>query len=402
MKAQAVEWWNWGEWTYPALTLYRPLLHPPMHQLTSTDWEAASSPETSSFVFGIAGENLTFNQFGPSNHLVLDPRGYNSLITAEASTFLTPDDPRLYLNTPITNITHSPSGVTIHTANSTCHTAAYAICTFSLGVLQNAAVSFSPPLPRWKQTSIHKFNMNTYTKIFMQFPYTFWPRDVEFLLYASPTSRGFYPVFQSLTGDSFLANSSILFATVVDEHAYRVERQPPAQTKAELLSILRQMFPDVEVPEPVAFTFPKWSAEPWAYGSYSNWPAGTTLEMHQNLRANVGRLWFAGEATSAPYFGFLHGAWFEGRDAGAEVAGLLKGETCKEQVQRKKRKGNGAGRGRRKGDGEGDGDGEGECGQRTHYEDLHGTTPPEAYSGLNGWPGGLDISEKKGAERQDL
>ena len=30
--------------------------------------------------------------------------------------------------------------------------------------------------------------------------------------------------------------------------------------------------------------------------------------MHQNLRANVGRVWFAGEATSAEYYGFLHGA----------------------------------------------------------------------------------------------
>ncbi|KAH8431479.1 putative flavin containing polyamine oxidase [Aspergillus melleus] len=375
MKAQAVEWWNW-------------------------DWEAASSPETSSFVFGIAGENLTFNQFGPSNHLVLDPRGYNSLIALEASTFLsssTPQvqDPRLHLSTPITNITHSPAGVTIHTANQTCHTAAYAICTFSLGVLQNSAVQFHPPLPAWKQTSIHKFNMNTYTKIFMQFPTAFWPPDSEFLLYASPNTRGYYPVFQSLSGPSFLPNSNILFVTVVDEQAYRVERQPLAQTKAEILSVLREMFPDKDIPEPTAFAYPRWSTEPWAYGSYSNWPAGTTLEMHQNLRANVGRLWFAGEATSAPYFGFLHGAWFEGRDAGLEVADLLLGrEKCEEEKgMRKKRK---------KGD-EGEEKG---CGQRTHYEVLHGTTPAEAYSGLNGWPGGLDVSSRAqdngDRERQDL
>ncbi|PLB49326.1 polyamine oxidase [Aspergillus steynii IBT 23096] len=367
MKAQAVEWWNW-------------------------DWEAASSPETSSFVFGIAGENLTFNQFGPANHLVLDPRGYNHLITAEAATFLTPNDPRLHLNTPITHISHSPSGVTTHTANSTCHTAAYAICTFSLGVLQNSAVTFSPPLPPWKQTSIHKFNMNTYTKLFLQFPYTFWPTSSEFLLYASPSSRGLFPVFQSLSSPSFLPNSSILFATVVADHAYRVERQSLSQTKSDIMSILRQMFPDIDVPEPVAFTYPRWSTEPWSLGSYSNWPAGTTLEMHQNLRANVDRLWFAGEATSAPYFGFLHGAWFEGRDAGREVADLLLGRGCEEEGSMKK----GRGKGRK-------GDGEGGCGQRTHYEVLHGTTPAEAYSGLNGWPGGLDLSRSEdGKEREDL
>ena len=43
------------------------------------------------------------------------------------------------------------------------------------------------------------------------------------------------------------------------------------------------------------------------FGSYSNWPVGMTLEKHQNLRANVNRLYFAGEATSAQYYGFLQG-----------------------------------------------------------------------------------------------
>lgn len=61
----------------------------------------------------------------------------------------------------------------------------------------------------------------------------------------------------------------------------------------------------------------------WSYGSYSNWPVGMTMERHQNLRANVDRLWFAGEATSAKYFGFMHGAWFEGRDAGYRISALL-------------------------------------------------------------------------------
>jgi len=66
------------------------------------------------------------------------------------------------------------------------------------------------------------------------------------------------------------------------------------------------MFGD-SIPDPIDFMYPRWSTEPWAYGSYSNWPPGLSLETHQNLRANLGRLWFAGEATSAEYFGFLQG-----------------------------------------------------------------------------------------------
>ncbi|CEL01768.1 hypothetical protein ASPCAL01346 [Aspergillus calidoustus] len=344
MAAQAVEWWNW-------------------------DWEGASAPETSSFVFGVAAENLTFNQFGAQNNLVLDRRGYSAIIRGEADTFLLgPDDPRLWLNTQVTEIEYSAHGVVVRNADGSCVSAAYAIATFSVGVLQNNAVRFEPELPEWKRTAIEKFTMGTYTKIFMQFPYTFWPADTEFFLYASPTSRGYYPVFQSLSKEGFLPGSHILFVTVVESQSYRVERQSDSETQSEIMAVLRQMLPGMTIPDPVAFTYPRWSTEPWAYGSYSNWPAGTTLEMHQNLRANVGRLWFAGEATSAQYFGFLHGALFEGREVGMSIAALLQDECARgDRREGEARKG-------------------ALCdGGRTHYGVLHGTTPLAAYSGVNGW-----------------
>lgn len=311
-------------------------------------------------MFGVAGENLTFNQFGDDNNLVIDRRGYSAIIQGEADTFLPPDDPRLRLNTQVIEVEHGPGGVLVHNSDGSCVSAAYAICTFSLGVLQNKAVDFAPALPDWKQIAIAKFDMGTYTKIFLQFNETFWPNNTEFFLYASPTTRGYYPVFESLTPDGLFPDSNILFVTVVQEQAYRVERQSNEQTKQEVVAVLRQMFPDKNVPEPLAFAYPRWSTEPWAYGSYSNWPAGTTLEMHQNLRANVDRLWFAGEATSAQYFGFLHGAWFEGREKGNHVAALLQDECI-------------------------DLNGVEACGPARHYGVLHGTSPIEAYTGINGW-----------------
>ena len=65
------------------------------------------------------------------------------------------------------------------------------------------------------------------------------------------------------------------------------------------------------------------------------------------------RLWFAGEATSTEYYGHLHGAYYEGRDAGARIAECVRdGATCREQV---------------------------------YYEPLHGTTEAGEYSEANGW-----------------
>ena len=63
------------------------------------------------------------------------------------------------------------------------------------------------------------------------------------------------------------------------------------------------MFPDVTVPEPTAFFFPRWFGDPLYRGSYSNWPANLVSQHRTNLRANLGRLWFAGEALSEKHFG---------------------------------------------------------------------------------------------------
>ena len=202
--------------------------------------------------------------------------------------------------------------------------------------------------------------MGIYTKIFLQFPpdKIFWKPDYQYLLYASQT-RGYYTVHQPLDIPKFLPGSGIFFATVVTDQSHRLEAQPDHVTKAEILVVLRKMFGHDAVPEPIDFMYPRWGKTPWARGSYSNWPPGLTLEGHQNLRANVGRLWFAGEATSQEYYGYLHGAYFEGKRAGERIAACVKGKGGMKECSRK--------------------------GGETHYERLLGTTKKEEYGSVNGW-----------------
>ena len=321
------------------------------------DWDAAATPEESSAVFATTASNLTYYQFKDEDFFSIDQRGYNTWLKGEAAKFLQPNDRRVLFNTTVKAIEYSDSGVRVTNEDGSCVEAEYAICTFALGVLQEDVVEFTPALPEWKESSIATFGMGTYTKIFMQFNETFWPTDKEFFLYAHPTTRGYYPQFQSLSTEGFFPGSNILFATVVDEQSARIEAQDDETTKAELMEVLRQMFPDVDVPEPIDFMYPRWGQNPWTYGSYSNWPAGTTLEMHQNLRANVDRLYFAGEHTSAEYFGFLHGAWFEGQEAGKRIAGAL-GKKCLNEKSG--------------------------CGDYKRYEVLQGTTDKSKYNDYNG------------------
>lgn len=87
-----------------------------------------------------------------------------------------------------------------------------------------------------------------------------------------------------------------------------------------------------------------------------------TLEKHQNLRANVNRLWFAGEANSAEFFGYLQGAWFEGKEMGDRIGNLINTDGAVA-------------------------DGQGEL---MRYDVLHGDTFKDEYDDANGWTIDID------------
>ena len=225
------------------------------------DFETAFPPDESSLKFGIAGYNLTFNQFSNENNFVFDQRRFSAMVEGQAASFLTPRDPRLLLNSTVADIAYTPQGIVISIDGGGCVEARFAVCTFSVGVLQSEIVAFSPPLPRWKAEAVAQFPMGTYTKIFMQFDEPFWDPDVEFFLYADPTTRGYFPLFQSMSAPGFLEGSNILFVTIVGAQSYTIEQQTEEVTKAEILDVLRGMFPHKKIPEPTAFMYPRWSKE---------------------------------------------------------------------------------------------------------------------------------------------
>lgn len=77
--------------------------------------------------------------------------------------------------------------------------------------------------------------------------------------------------------------------------------------------MLRAMYPNTSIPEPTDFYYHRWNADPLYRGSYSNWPPSFFVGHHENMRANVGRVYFGGEATSQKYFGmsyYSHSARF--------------------------------------------------------------------------------------------
>jgi len=293
------------------------------------DWEYAQTPEQSSLIASSWGNNYTFDVasggFSPENQLSVDQRGFKTFIQKEAE-FLAPH--QVSLNSVVKTIAYTGKGVSVTLVNGTTLEADYALVSFSLGVLQNDDVTWEPKLPAWKTEAIEGMSMGTYTKIFMQFPTKFW-FDTEIAIYADRI-RGRYPVWQSLDHENYFPGSGVLFATVTGDWSERIESMTDAEVQAELMDVLHTMYPNItDIPEPTSILFHRWYNDPLARGSYSNWPASFFQEHHDNLRATVDeRLWFTGEHCSQKYFGFLHGAWFEGRDAGQELAECINGGGC--------------------------------------------------------------------------
>lgn len=107
------------------------------------------------------------------------------------------------------------------------------------------------------------------------------------------------------------------------DESVRIENLSDAQVQAEALAVLQEMYPGKTIPEPQAFYFYRWHSDPLYRGSYSNWPASFYVEHVDNLRDPVENVYFAGEATSYEYYGFLQGAYTEGERVGQTIAQCL-------------------------------------------------------------------------------
>ncbi|KAF8553637.1 amine oxidase [Imleria badia] len=284
------------------------------------------SPSQTSWLASSWKNNFTYvpesGGFSDVNQMCIDQRGYMYIAQAEAAEFLQPQ--QVIYNQTVNLIKYDEDGVTVHTTGGMTITADHVLCTFSVGVLQNSDIVFQPPFPDWKIEAINSIEMATYTKIFLQFNETFW-FPTEMGLYAAK-QRGKYPVWQSLDHIGFFPGSGIIFVTVTGDWSLYVEQLTLDQVQSEVMEVIRAMYPNITVPEPVDIHMPIWHSNLLYRGSYSNWGPSYVPAQSENLKATLNnRLWFAGEATSVKYFGFLHGAYFEGQNAGYALAACIQG-----------------------------------------------------------------------------
>ncbi|KAL9333921.1 hypothetical protein POPTR_009G058200v4 [Populus trichocarpa] len=275
----------------------------------------------------------TYVDFGEREFLVADDRGYEHLLYKMAENFLFTSegkilDNRLKLNKVVRELQHSRNGVVVKTEDGCVYEANYVILSASIGVLQSDLISFRPPLPRWKTEAIEKCDVMIYTKIFLKFPYKFWPcgPGKEFFIYAHER-RGYYTFWQHM--ENAYPGSNILVVTLTNGESKRVEAQSDEETLEEAMGVLRDMF-GPNIPNATDILVPRWWNNRFQRGSYSNYPIISDNQDVHYIKAPVGRIFFTGEHTSERFSGYVHGGYLAGIDTSKSLL-----EEMRKQKERK-------------------------------------------------------------------
>jgi monoamine oxidase len=242
---------------------------------------------------------------------VLFPGGYNQI-----STFLS-TGLDIRLGHIVHEIRYDISGVHVVTNQGTFE-ADYTVVTLPLGVLKVGSVKFAPALPREKLNAIAALEMGVLNKTYLHFPTTFWQEDIELFNYIS-NETGQWAEWLNL---HYYTNKAVLLGFNAADFGREIESYGDAEIIEHAMTALRTMH-GTNIPNPRNYLVSRWASDPFALGSYSFLPVGSSPDMLDALASSVDdKLFFAGEATSRDYQATVHGAYLSGLRAAEEIMEL--------------------------------------------------------------------------------
>ena len=225
------------------------------------------------------------------NSLVLDPRGYESLLQDFQAKHVPSDHIRLNqrvqtINYDITYKTFEKSYGAVVTVQNETDSRLYdfmarrVISTVSAGVLNHELIDFAPPLA-YSPAKYNPFQVAQYTKIFYQFDRVFWDTDVEFIDIVRPLKQhGHCNNWQNM--EHYLPGSGIIRCELM--HASFEELKDPTtneltpETLDYLLGPLRLVYGAEVVGTPIDVYYNALQLDKdYGYGAYGYWQIGRTF-----------------------------------------------------------------------------------------------------------------------------
>ena len=202
------------------------------------------------------------------------------------------------------------------------------VITVSLGVLKAGAINFVPKLPNWKQEVIDNMEMGLLNKCVLQ-----WENEDD-MVWSEPSGSHFELVtaeaetsgkWTSFYNPSSFKGKPVLIGYIGGDGAREMESQTDDEVLADVMQSLRAMYPNITRPDKVFIS--RWGQDANVLGTYSVFNVGRNFDYDsKTLGRNVGRVWFAGEATAGKdWQGCTVGGWSTGEKAARDMAKKILG-----------------------------------------------------------------------------
>ncbi|KAJ1296487.1 hypothetical protein BS78_01G304600 [Paspalum vaginatum] len=237
------------------------------------------------------------------------------------------------LNHAVTEVLYGPeeSGasckdgkhVKVSTSNGSEFIGDAVLITVPLGCLKAQTIKFSPSLPDWKLSCINRLGFGVLNKIVLEFPVVFWDDSVDYFgATAEETdSRGRCFMFWNLRKT---VGAPVLIALLVGKAAIDGQNISSDNHVNNAMVVLRKLFRDASVPDPVASVVTNWGLDPFSRGAYSYVAVGASGRDYDILGRPVANcLFFAGEATCKEHPDTVGGAILSGLREAVRVIDLV-------------------------------------------------------------------------------
>ena len=191
------------------------------------------------------------------------------------------------------------------------------VVTVPLGVLKSGSIQFLPDLPASKLAAIDRVGVGVLAKLVLRFDEIWWPED-QYVVGVASSAIGRTPTM--IVNASATHHEPVLVVLAGGTLGRWVECADSDAVYDWAVQLLRSVFGE-SASKPRRIDRTQWSTDPYSLGSYSAMTVGASAADLVELGEPVGRIHFAGEATSPSGWSTTHGAVTSGRREAARIAG---------------------------------------------------------------------------------
>eukprot|EP01080_Neovahlkampfia_damariscottae_P012157 gene12157-5647_t len=231
------------------------------------------------------------------------------------------------LNQIVYKIENFKNGVKVHT-NQGIYSGDVVLVTVPLSVLKNQTIEFSPPLPKWKISTIDNLGFGLLNKVTLYFSKPFWDTKLDYLGYLNSERRGEFYLMWNMY---HVCDRPVLVALVAGKAAYEIENESDEYVQKKMMKALRKMYGE-KIPEPNKIFKTSWNLDPFAGGSYSFIKLGSKGGIEYDIMSQrVNKIFFAGEATCKEHPSTVLGGLLSGFRAAGQIDDFFENKKREEE-----------------------------------------------------------------------